>query len=346
MGRVSLLPRRTRAAGVVVALFAVTVACSSSPTSPTPPTGTPPPPGPPPPAPSLTISCPASQNVSSTGNNPVPVTFAAPSTTGGLAPVQVTCTRTSGSLFPVGTTSVQCTATDAGATSRSCAFSISVAPPPPELTRATFLAFGDSTTLGEVTVPIGPDRLGSPGYRMVVVPSAAYPAQLLSLLRTRYTTQAGSIVITNAGNPTEWAEDGVRRLPGVMSSQRPQAVLLLEGINDLSALGTPGVMSAWRAIDTMAKEIRGRGARPFIATLPPSRPGGARSVPLALIQSLNNNIRSTVRGEGAVLVDLFEALSPDVSRYIGIDGVHPTEAGYRKIAETFYEAIRLDLERR
>ena len=28
------------------------------------------------------------------------------------------------------------------------------------------------------------------------------------------------------------------------------------------------------------------------------------------------------------------------SSYIGIDGLHPTEAGYQRIADTFFAAIR------
>jgi lysophospholipase L1-like esterase len=189
-----------------------------------------------------------------------------------------------------------------------------------------------------------PLRDGSPDYRLVVIPSASYPTQLLTMLRGRYTGQASALEMTNSGVPTEWAEDGALRLPGVMSNVRPQIVLLLEGVNDLAALGTRGVQSAWRAIDTMAKEIRNRGARAFIATIPPPRPTGSKAVPLSLIQSLNANIRDTARGEGAVLVDVFQALSTNVNLYISVDGLHPTEAGYQKIAETFFQAIRQDLE--
>lgn len=322
--------------------FALVAGCSS-PTSPTPPTGNPPTQPPTTPT-ALAMTCPANLNASATTGTSVAVTFAPPTTSGGVSPVQVSCNRTSGSQFPVGTTPVQCTATDAAATTRSCTFNVTVTPPLPQLTRTTFLAFGDSTTTGELTLNT-PTREG--GFeRLVVIPALAYPSQLLSLMRARYTTQASTLVMTNAGLPTEWAEDGALRLPGVMSTNRPQVVLLLEGVNDLAALGTRGVTSAWRAIDTMAKEIRNRGARAFIATIPPPRPSGSKAVPVALIQSLNSNIRDTARGEGAVLVDLFTVLNADVNRYIGPDGLHPTEAGYLKIAETFYEAIRLDLEQR
>lgn len=51
-------------------------------------------------------------------------------------------------------------------------------------------------------------------------------------------------------------------------------------------------------------------------------------------------------GEGAVLVDLYQATLPNASAWIGVDGLHPTEAGYAFIAETFYAAVRADLERR
>ena len=266
--------------------------------------------------------------------------------TGGLAPVQAACAPAAATLFPVGSTTVRCTATDAVQTTASCSFTVTVAAPPPQLTRTRFLAFGDSLTAGEVTQPAASSGFGEgmPYFQPVIVPSAAYPTQLQSLLRARYTGQSAQIQVVNAGWPGEWAEDGARRLPGVLSAQRPEAVLLLEGINELAALGTPGVQRAWRAVDTMAKEVRNRGGRLFLATVAPTR--ATTSVSSAQIQSLNSLIRTTARGENAVLVDVYEALATDVNRYIGIDGVHPTEAGYQKIAETFFAAIRADLEGR
>jgi len=163
-------------------------------------------------------------------------------------------------------------------------------------------------------------------------------------LRARYTGQVTQLQITNAGVPGEWAQDGARRLPGILANSRPEAVLLLEGVNDVAALGTRGVQQATAAIDTMAREVRNRGGRLFIATIPPTRGSGLNSVPVGLIQTLNSAIRTTARGENAVLVDVYEAISSDVNRFIGSDGLHPTEAGYQRIAETFFNAIRADLE--
>jgi lysophospholipase L1-like esterase len=214
----------------------------------------------------------------------------------------------------------------------------------PQLSRTRFLAFGDSFTEGEITVPTSSSLHAPQTIALRIIPEASYPTRLSTLLLARYSTQATSISVTNAGRSGEWAEEGARRLPGVITNVRPDVLLLLEGVNELASLGAPGVSRASAALDTMAKEGRNRGARVFLATLPPSRASGPRAIPNANIVALNDRIRTTVAGEGAVLVDLYAALSSDVTRYIGIDGLHPTEAGYLRMAEVFFEAIRATLE--
>jgi lysophospholipase L1-like esterase len=337
MGKKGLRRVKPRCLAATCVALTLAAACSS-PTTPSPP------PTSPPPTPALTISCPLPTTAASLTGDAVPVSFSAPLTSGGRAPVQVSCTRASGSLFPVGTTSVECTAVDALLVSSACSFTVTVNAVP-RLSRTKFLAFGDSFTIGEVTNPMpsaSSDR--APAFGFVVVPSAAYPTQLTALLRARYSAQTAAIDVVNAGSPGELAADGAKRLPGVLSSTRPEVLLLLEGANELSAFGQAGISRAWAAIDTMAKEGRARGARVFLATLTPSRPGGRNTLPTTVILEMNNRIRTTALGEGAVLVDLYTPLTVDVSRYIGLDGLHPTELGYQKMAETFYDAIRANLE--
>ena len=324
----------------LVAIVLLATGCGGSPTSPTPPTG----PGPDPPA-GLTIACPPSFTASTIGNASVAVTFPNPSTTGGRAPIAISCTRQSGSFFPLGATPVQCSATDAASATASCSFTVTVAPGP-QLIRTRFLAFGDSFTEGEVTVPVPSAMTDRDPFSFIltVVPEASYPSRLATLMRSLYPPQASAISVLNSGRSGEWAEDGARRLPGVMASARPEVLLLLEGANDLAALGASGVSRAAVALDTMAREGRARGARVFMATLPPSRPTGVHALPQSTIVALNDRIRATAAGEGAVLVDLYTALSSDVTRFIGVDGLHPTEAGYSRMAEVFLEAIRLQFE--
>jgi lysophospholipase L1-like esterase len=59
---------------------------------------------------------------------------------------------------------------------------------------------------------------------------------------------------------------------------------------------------------------------------------------------MNDRFRQIARGEGAVLVDLYSALLPDLNANVSIDGLHLTPAGYRRVAETVFAAIRADLE--
>jgi lysophospholipase L1-like esterase len=213
------------------------------------------------------------------------------------------------------------------------------------LTRTRFLAFGDSLTAGEITVPTTTSGRGDqPNYPLVVVPAVAYPTVLATMLRARYGSQAALIEVINAGLSGEWAQDGVLRLPGVLTANRPEAVLILEGMNDIGASNGPA--NAGSAIEMLAQIVRARGARLFLATLPPSRPGGVRSIPISLTTSVNARIRLIAASQGAVLVDVYPVFESDVNRYIGIDGLHPTEAGYQRLAELFFNAIRSDLEAR
>jgi lysophospholipase L1-like esterase len=291
-----------------------------------------------------TITCPASVAASTTGTT-AQVAYQAPTVSGGQAPVTVTCTPASGSSFPLGSTNVSCTASDSLNRQATCGFTVSVARIP-TLQRTSFLAFGDSVTAGEVSVPTGagPNVLGFPPFTLAVVPSASYPTQLQALLRTRYITQQSAIVVTNSGVPGERATVGAQRLPGVMSQVRPEVVLLLEGYNDLSLFGAAGVNQAAVALETMSREARGRGARVFIASLTPPRSGGRNTLPAEHVSSLNARLRTIAGGEGAVFVDLYQALVSNVTLYIGVDGLHPTEVGYQKIAETFFSAIQATLQ--
>jgi lysophospholipase L1-like esterase len=237
---------------------------------------------------------------------------------------------------------VQCTASDSAGRSASCTFNVTVTAPQPRLTRTRFLAFGDSMTAGEVAAATG---FGSgQNTRLVLDPASSYPTRLQALLRARYTAQASTIDVINAGRSGEWAQDGASRFESVVSTARPEVVILFEGANDLGALGDRGVNVAASALDRMARTARGRGIRVMMATLPPPRPGGIRTLPDAQVRELNNRIRAIAGGEGAVLVDLYGGLRVDLNRYIGVDGLHPTAAGYERIAELMLQAIRTTFE--
>ena len=111
-----------------------------------------------------TIVCPANISASTTTST-AQVAFPAPTVSGGLAPVTVSCTPASGATFQLGSTNVSCTATDSLSRQAVCGFSVNVTRIP-TLQRTSFLAFGDSVTAGEVSVPTSLGARRSTGSRL------------------------------------------------------------------------------------------------------------------------------------------------------------------------------------
>jgi lysophospholipase L1-like esterase len=313
----------------------LTVACSSTPTAPDPPAPPPPPPVAVPDPP--TVECPAAVTASTPGTS-VAVSFATPEASGGQSPVTVACEPASGGMFPIGSHEVRCTATDSLNRTGSCTFAITVSRTA-TISKTKFLAFGDSITVGVVSTdnPNAP-----PPYILRDVPNDAYPAVLQRLLAARYPTQ--TITMINEGKGGEKAVDSVRRAQSVFNANRADVVMIMDGYNDLSTGGEANIDSAIAAVNDMVKDARFRGARVFLATLTPPPVQVNRGISNSTIVRFNEKLRAMARGENAVLVDVYAAFAPDPNRYNSADGRHPNEAGYRKIAETFFAAIQAELE--
>jgi lysophospholipase L1-like esterase len=249
--------------------------------------------------------------------------------------VSVSCTPASGSSFPVGVTQAQCIATDSLSRTASCTFSVTVAGPP-RLRATRIMAFGDSLTVGATILSNDP-------YDVVHPPETAYPTVLRQLLSARYTDQ--TITVFNRGLPGEQASRALARFIATFVADAPDVVVLQEGYNDVRGADTDvaGIANAIAGIRQLAGEARRRGARVFICTLAPGRPGRIQ-IQNSALEYINDQLRQVARGEGAVLVDLFGALLPDVNANVSIDGLHLTPLGYRRVAETVSAAIRADLE--
>lgn len=294
---------------IVVFLVLVTLAaCGSPPTAP-------------PPVPDApTLSCPASASIQSPNNVAMPVTFTVPVAVGGQSPVSVTCTAQSGAAFPLGSTIVTCTATDALARQASCNFNVTVTPTP-RISKTTFLAFGDSITVGRCNE------------RDTYCPS--YSGRLESLLRARYVAQAPTVSNVSANGRT--AAEGEDLLPAVLSSAAPEVLLLMMGTNDINAgESAEGIES----LEDMILIAKGQGRTVMLATIVPARTGGPWDATARLIPAFNDQVRAIAARHSVVLVDVYAALNADIARYIGSDDLHPSEAGHQLIAETFYASIR------
>jgi lysophospholipase L1-like esterase len=308
-------------------------ACSGSQTQPTPP----PPAVPDPPK----ITCPAPTPVQSTLGAPISVVYGTPTTVNGAQPVTIACVPPSGSTFAVGATPVTCTVTDARQRTDSCSFSVTVTVPP-KIGATSYLAFGDSMTAGEV-VSEGDGRA-----RILRVDAAkSYPAELQRDLTSVYTLQAQSISVHNQGKPLESAVDGVSRLQGLIATGNYEALTLMEGAIDLGDRDSRTAQKALDAVRTMVRNTKGKGIRVFLATLPPENPSGCcpdRGLAASLVEPYNSGLRTIASQENVELVDVFQAFNGDITTLIDFDGLHPTPAGYTKIAETFFKSIKQALE--
>ena len=180
-------------------------------------------------------------------------------------------------------------------------------PNPSRISRTKFLAFGDSFTAGEVTNPTS--ALPSGIHKLILVPAVSYPTQLQSQLRTTYASQAASITVTNGGEPGERILDGNQRFPGVFEANRPEVVLLMEGVNGLPLVG-PDISTGVMRI--MVQTAKNGGARVFVGSMIPQvagRPRGTTAV--SELQAYNNTLQLMSTQEGR---DLRRPVQPDAVR--------------------------------
>src|SRR5688572_1640111 len=213
---------------------------------------------------------------------------------------------------------------------------------PARLSRTKFLAFGDSFTAGEVTSPTS--ALPSGIHKLIVVPAASYPSVLQSQLRATFAAQSASITVQNSGEPGERILDGNQRFPGVFDASRPEVVLLMEGGNGLPQVG-PDISTGIMRI--MVQKAKSGGARVFVGSMIPQVAGRPRATtPASETLAYNNTLQIMATQEGVTFVDVYNPMLAEAATLVGSDGLHPTEAGYRKIADLFFSAIRTQLEER
>lgn len=283
------------------------------------------PPGTPTPQP-LALTCPPRIDATANDGIEAGVSFDA-TAQGGTPPVVVECSPGAGG-FPVGETHVTCRATDAASQNTTCDFLVVVVVPP-KLAVTRFDAFGDSMTEGVVSpTPTVLRRLAMP---------EAYPAKLETMLAMRYTGQM--ITVINRGIGGERLETGRKRLPGVLDDDKPDVLLLLEGVNNIRGVSTQQLAAD---LDSMVVTSRRRGVNVMLATLLPISSSREARMPgtMADIEAFNGEIlRIADKYRQGPVVDLFSTFSAS-STLIGADGLHPTAEGYTRMAEIFFDAIR------
>lgn len=287
------------------------------------------------------ITCPADVVVRGITGGSQPVTFPPPIVRGGTLPLSLTCTQISGAAFPLGTTPVNCSVRDGVAREAACSFSVSVSGLQLAITK--FEAVGDSFTAGENGRPTFVDGPN------------AYPTKLQAAFDARYPGQG--IKVVNRGNNGDSVQKTLLKLPGFLATDRPEAVLLLTGYNDLNVCGpgqsnTPACSAAINDVAfgvrdciKLSRESSVGVKYVFVSTLTPPGPLGPnafrdRRIASEAIVLANSRIRQHVSAEGAILADTYPLFVGHETDFVDTDGLHLRPAGYQALADSFFFAIR------
>lgn len=321
------MKRRVVLAGAAVAVSLLT-GCGDSPTRPAPVPTDPP-----------QITCGESITIDNVTQSSQAVTFPLPALTGGAPPVTETCTPASGTLFPLGATTVTCTAVDAQSRQSTCSFQVTLHHS--KLAVTTFLAFGDSMTAGENGRPLN--------FIPVIDLPNAYPTILQQLFAERIPAQPMTVFNEGLGGERVTDIATIARLKEVIAVHQPQAVLLLEGANDM--LGKVPAAQIANGLVDLVRTAQGRGIQyVFVSTELPFAPGNClpqpaeprcrgADAPESLPTETNELLRAMVPATGAHLVDTYDAFLANRSTYIDIDGLHPRPEGNRALAQAFWDSI-------
>ena len=320
---------------LAAAAIALTLGCGGrkGPIDPTPP---------PPSAP--TIACPADLIVREVNRVVQPVAYSAPTVTGGASPVTVTCDPASGADFRLGTTPVSCSATDAQSRAASCSFQVTLKGF--SMDAMTFGAFGDSITAGET---------GRPNVvRPFIDTPNAYPTRLQAALNEAYPDQ--QMIVINRGHGGDTVEATESELRRWLPIDRPDAVLLLTGYNNLTVPCAGGRGTSGECEDAMEKLTLGLrdclrrvreadvGVRfTFLSNLTPSAPTGSNRIDPRAIADMNTRIQAVAAAGGAFLVDAHAAFAGHETEFVNVDGLHLRPAGYQALAEAFFATIRANI---
>lgn len=199
----------------------------------------------------------------------------------------------------------------------------------PLLLADTILSFGDSITSGVTSF------CGLPGCGGT---TTGYPQRLEAWLRARYPGQA--VAVQGSGAPGECASaDGCNgtagrvRLPGTIGGIH-DLVVILEGVNDINAGPSDGFIED--ALRAMVRTAKNAGKNVILCGLLPVKPNDDTGIYKAdpiRISSMNRRLEDLAGAEGVPFVDMVGAFGTAFGPLLSPDGLHPTDAGYQRMAE-------------
>ena len=132
------------------------------------------------------------------------------------------------------------------------------------------------------------------------------------------------------------------------ASRQYSVALIMEGTNDIFYGDASKEPAAYDGLRAMIRNAKANNIRPYLATIPPTNPTACDPVcrgrdSFSLVSGFNDGVRGLAVSEGVTLVDVYQAFGGNLS-LLGPDGLHPAAAGYQRIADTFFTAIKQTLE--
>lgn len=188
----------------------------------------------------------------------------------------------------------------------------------------TYMGFGDSITVGE-------GSSDNQGYR--------------PQLESRLAAYLGSAQVVNEGISATRSLAGSQRIGDSLRRQRPAFTLIHYGTNDWNERACRESFPCYTidSLRAVIREAKAQGSLPILATIIPSNTGYDARVPLERnewLELMNALLLEMANQEGTVVADMWQAFFR--VREIGdlfFDHVHPNDAGYRIMADTFFDAI-------
>lgn len=141
--------------------------------------------------------------------------------------------------------------------------------------------------------------------------------------------------VINRGQGGAKSSSGADQVASALAADQPAFLLILYGANDvIHGYSHDSVIANLR---TMISAARANQTVPILATLTPM--SGSHVLWAGDASALSDEIRSLASQEQVSLADLEKAFGSDPT-LISDDGLHPSQAGYEKIAEVFADILQ------
>ena len=180
----------------------------------------------------------------------------------------------------------------------------------------------------------------------VLYPDLAYPVKLEALLDGKY----GDHDVVNAGIGGELTGDGLARFEGEVTTHTPRYLCLMEGTNDMHTLEIDMSTAAFN-LEQMVIICQNHGVYAAIASIIPNSHWRWKffvgDPPVYIyrerIHELNGYTRDIAQNYNIPFVNQFDSFYDYVLDWpkteLYSDSVHPNEAGYQVMAETWFAEI-------